>query len=333
MQKDVFLSYSTDDSLIAGRVCEFLEGRGIACWIAPRDVMPGAEFDEAILDAIDQTQAIVVILSKNANASPFVKNEVNRAFAKGKTIFTFRIEEIFPAGALEFYLARHHWTDGFPPPLEEKVARLAAAIAALVGKQLPTIPSDLQAQSGRARSLRSSTPILAGELPDEVEDEIDSAEVYESIGDVWSATKDLGEQDINGADKDELITVACSPKVVGKGIRQDRLLTAFREVLKTFSYSKIAIFSVQFEYYYSPPTPGGVTSGDRGWEPYIGLHHIQSGSEGETTISENYSIESENVWEKGEITVVGKYHGYALHAHLPVGSSLELRAVKVRLVT
>jgi hypothetical protein len=137
MLKDVFLSYASDDKAFAHRLCETLEHRGIACWIAPRDIAPGSGFDEAIVDAIDSAQALVLVLSGHANESPFVINEVNRAFAKGKTIFPFRIEDVLPSKALQLYLARHQWTDAFPPPVEEKVDRLAAAVMALLGKAPP----------------------------------------------------------------------------------------------------------------------------------------------------------------------------------------------------
>lgn len=132
MQKDVFISHSRTDKDLAGRVCGFLEKRGVSCWIAPRDVTPGAVFDEAIIEAIDCAQAMVLILSGQANASAFVKGEVNRAFSKGKTIFAFRVEDIAPSGSLELYLARHQWTDGFSEPLDEKLEHLAAAILALL---------------------------------------------------------------------------------------------------------------------------------------------------------------------------------------------------------
>ena len=93
-----------------------------------RDVPPGAVWDQAILRAIESCRAFVLILSTKANDSPFVNNEVNRAFAQRKAIFTFRVEDVLPSGYLEFYLARHHWTDGFPPPLDAKIDRLAAAL-------------------------------------------------------------------------------------------------------------------------------------------------------------------------------------------------------------
>jgi WD40 repeat protein len=132
--QEVFISYSIQDKSIAQTICTVLEEVGISCWIAPRDIPAGAEFEVAILDAIDLSQAIVVILSSSANASPYVMIEVNRAFTKRKAIFTFRVEDIVPAKALEFYLSRHQWTDGFPPPVEERVARIARALNELLGR-------------------------------------------------------------------------------------------------------------------------------------------------------------------------------------------------------
>jgi hypothetical protein len=52
MAHDVFISYSSKDKVVADAVCAGLEGRGIACWIAPRDLVPGVDWGAAIVDAI-----------------------------------------------------------------------------------------------------------------------------------------------------------------------------------------------------------------------------------------------------------------------------------------
>src|SRR5262249_9551961 len=70
-------------------------------------------------------RVLVLILSKNANTSPFVQNEVNLAFSNYKAIATFRIEDVHPEGPLEFYCATSQWMDGYPDPLEDKADRLA----------------------------------------------------------------------------------------------------------------------------------------------------------------------------------------------------------------
>ena len=129
----LFISYASDDQAIALEVCAQLEAQGVRCWIAPRDVAPGAKWDEAIVDAIQGSGAFLLILTAAANESPYVGNEVNHAFAAKKAIFTFRVEDVQPNKSIGFYLARHHWTDGFPPPLEAKVAQLAAGVSGLLG--------------------------------------------------------------------------------------------------------------------------------------------------------------------------------------------------------
>ncbi len=131
MRRDIFISYSSQDAETAGAFTDYVERHGITCWIASRDIPPGVEFEQAILDAIDSASAVVLILSNSANTSPFVKSEINHAFTIGKSIFTLRIEDVVPTRALTFYLKRHQWMDGFPPPLEQKLDRLLSTLLEL----------------------------------------------------------------------------------------------------------------------------------------------------------------------------------------------------------
>jgi serine/threonine-protein kinase len=151
----LFISYASDDQAVALEACALLEAQGIRCWIAPRDVSPGAQWDEAIVDAITSAGAFLLILTTSANGSPYVKNEVNHAFAAKKPIFTFRVEDVQPSKSLGFYLARNHWTDGFPAPIEPKLARLAAAVTTVLGAEgigvgVPTAGAPTMAKRLRA---------------------------------------------------------------------------------------------------------------------------------------------------------------------------------------
>jgi phage FluMu protein Com len=47
---DVFLSYSSKDKPTADAACAVLEARGLRCWIAPRDIIPGKEWGAAIVE-------------------------------------------------------------------------------------------------------------------------------------------------------------------------------------------------------------------------------------------------------------------------------------------
>jgi hypothetical protein len=79
---DVFISYASPNSTVGETVCEALERAGVTCWIAPRDVTPGASYAGQIIHAIDAAKAIVLILSQNAGSSPHVLREVERAASK-----------------------------------------------------------------------------------------------------------------------------------------------------------------------------------------------------------------------------------------------------------
>lgn len=67
MAHDVFISYSHHDKPQADAVCATLEAKGIRCWIAPRDVIPGQEWGAAIVEAIRASRVMVLVFSSHAN--------------------------------------------------------------------------------------------------------------------------------------------------------------------------------------------------------------------------------------------------------------------------
>jgi len=60
MPFDAFVSYSNKDKTAADATCAVLEGAGVRCWIAPRDLTPGGEYGAAIIEAIDQCRVMVL---------------------------------------------------------------------------------------------------------------------------------------------------------------------------------------------------------------------------------------------------------------------------------
>lgn len=135
MAHDVFISYASEDKTIADAVCAGLEKEGVRCWIAPRDILPSDNYDDAIVNAIASARVMVVIFSSNIFQSQFVKSEVERAFSKGLIIAPFRIENVNPTGGLELYLGRRHWLDAINPPLEAHIHTLAVTICSMLKVQ------------------------------------------------------------------------------------------------------------------------------------------------------------------------------------------------------
>jgi hypothetical protein len=77
----LFISYASADRTVADELTAYLEQRGIRCWIAPRDVPPGALYADAIVRAINEARALVLILSHNSTASSHVGKELAAANA------------------------------------------------------------------------------------------------------------------------------------------------------------------------------------------------------------------------------------------------------------
>lgn len=132
MKHDVFISYSSHDKAIADAICSKLENSNIRCWIAPRDILPGIEFGEAIINAIADCRILLLVFSAKANDSPYIRKEVERAVGKGKIIIPFRIEDILPTKAMEFVLSDTQWLDAISPPLELHIDKLTNTIYSLL---------------------------------------------------------------------------------------------------------------------------------------------------------------------------------------------------------
>ena len=125
---DVFVSYSASDKPIADAVVARLERAQLRSWYAPRDINPGKPYGDAILDGLQACRTVVVIVSRQALASPHVLREIERAIHYGLTIVPFRIEQVEMRGAFELFLSVTHWLDAMTPPLEAHLDRLAAAV-------------------------------------------------------------------------------------------------------------------------------------------------------------------------------------------------------------
>jgi len=136
MAHDVFVSYSTKDKPTADAICAALEANGIRCWIAPRDILPGSDWGEAIIDAIHACRAMVLVFSGSSNASSQIKREIERAVNVGIPVLPFRIEDVLPSKTLEYFISTQHWLDALTPPLEQHLQYLATTMRAILAQKV-----------------------------------------------------------------------------------------------------------------------------------------------------------------------------------------------------
>jgi flagellar biosynthesis GTPase FlhF len=139
MAHDVFISASSKDKPATDAVCTVLERNRIRVWMAPRDIVPGAGWAASIIEAIKGTKIMVLVFSSHANNSPQIEREVERAVNKGIPVIPFRVENVEPSDALEYFISAPHWLDAFTPPLEPHLERLVAAVRRLLDSEIARV--------------------------------------------------------------------------------------------------------------------------------------------------------------------------------------------------
>jgi len=129
---DVFISYASQDTVVADAVVLALERQGLKCWVAPRDVTPGEFYADAIVRALNAARIFVLVLTANAVTSPHVLREVERTSAKRHPIISFRIGSVSLPPALEYFLSASHWLDASASGIDGTLPQLVAAVQRLV---------------------------------------------------------------------------------------------------------------------------------------------------------------------------------------------------------
>ena len=128
----VFISYASQDKAVADAVCLALEQAGAACWIAPRNVVPGESYAGAIVRAIDGTKLVVLILSEHGAASQHVLREVERACSKRHPVIAFRVDAAPIPADLEYFLNMSQWLDANSMGAEQTLPRLVVAVQRVI---------------------------------------------------------------------------------------------------------------------------------------------------------------------------------------------------------
>lgn len=105
----IFISHSSKNAEEAEKICALLERNGEKCFIAPRDIHSGKEYAEELIDGIDSSTAMILLMSEDANQSPHVLREVERAVSKSIPILVYKLEEVSLSKSMEYFLMTHQW--------------------------------------------------------------------------------------------------------------------------------------------------------------------------------------------------------------------------------
>jgi TolB-like protein/Tfp pilus assembly protein PilF len=171
--RDVFVSYASQDAAVANSLVEALEQQAIKCWIAPRDVKPGAQYADAIVRAINESKTLVLVLSQSSVGSSHVGKEVERASSKHKQIIALKVDAAALTPALEYFLSESQWIDvaalGMPAALSrlaESIGQASTSTASGIGAVGPNganpVTSTGMRSGGTAKRIVVAAVVLVG---------------------------------------------------------------------------------------------------------------------------------------------------------------------------
>ncbi len=87
MKSDIFISYSRNDLAEVEPFVKQIEARtGLRCWIDWNGIESGEEFEEKIVNAIDEVKVVLFFVSDHSMASPYAKMEINYAYNTQKKV-------------------------------------------------------------------------------------------------------------------------------------------------------------------------------------------------------------------------------------------------------
>jgi TIR domain len=111
--QNIFVSFSKQDQATALEILGRIEAADLKCWISCRDVPRGDDYQDAIVDALDQSGAMVLVFSKNANNSEEIKRELALASTKRLFVLPVRIENAEPTKGFKYQFATRQYVDLF----------------------------------------------------------------------------------------------------------------------------------------------------------------------------------------------------------------------------
>lgn len=119
----IFFSYSRDDSEFVLNLAKEMRAEGADVWLDQLDIKPGSRWDKSIEDALDASDAVLVILSKTSVDSNNVMDEVSYALEEEKTVIPVLFEEC----DVPFRIRRLQFAD-FTESHEKGMATLTKAL-------------------------------------------------------------------------------------------------------------------------------------------------------------------------------------------------------------
>ena len=104
-ETNIFCSYSRRDSDFAERIVNFVSSRGYSVWMDQSGIDGASIWTESIVEAIDESGAVILLVSSHSVNSPHVLKEISLAMEKNKVVFPLVIEKTDLPRTFQYLLA------------------------------------------------------------------------------------------------------------------------------------------------------------------------------------------------------------------------------------
>ncbi len=142
MTYTIFLSHSSRDRAWVEWIAANAQGVGVSVYLYEHDPQPGVPIAAKVQERINLSDAVVVLLTRNSQASPYVQQEIGFAAARGKPIIPL-LQPGVPKEALAMLEGREYVEFDFQQPqkalavllqyLQKRKALKEQQVAVLVG--------------------------------------------------------------------------------------------------------------------------------------------------------------------------------------------------------
>jgi hypothetical protein len=232
MSANIFISFASQDRKIASTLCKALESRGFECWISDRDILPGENFQIAIVQAIRRAKIMLLVFTGNSNNSQEMTKELALASQQTLIVIPLRVEDVAPNDAFAYEFATRQWIDCFADwefAMDQLSQRISNAVA--VHPDTPTpVAARASARASDFAPVLVETPPAAEAPADDAPAETLKAAVEQpgavhvtpaiSISDLMTKSRDARSQPITLVDlEDDAFPDAANDAPRGKAMR------------------------------------------------------------------------------------------------------------------
>ena len=110
---EVFISYCTSQSPVAYQMKDAITRSGVSCWMAPESIPHGSSYQEEIPLALTQVSLVALLLTPEAEASPWVPKEIGTAIGANKIILPYQLYDYSVGMKFHFLLQESQIQQGW----------------------------------------------------------------------------------------------------------------------------------------------------------------------------------------------------------------------------